>query len=92
MAKPPKYYDRSNEKYFANLDRNLTNYEDIEQACTLRDLQEQGTRAVQKLVNDPDPAWDPVIDQRVGKGGRNSRNYSTETKIPEDYRKKWYED
>tara|TARA_A100001011_G_scaffold317947_1_gene337487 strand:- start:3361 stop:3645 length:285 start_codon:yes stop_codon:yes gene_type:complete len=92
MAKPPKYYDKSNEKYFANLDRNLTNYEDIDQACTLRDLQEQGTRAVQKLVNDPDPAWDPDIDHRVGKGGRNSKNYSTKTTIPEDYRKKWYED
>ena len=91
MAKPPKFYDRNNELYFAALDRNLTNYEDIEQLCTLRDLQEQGTRAVQKLINDPDPAWSPDVDVRHSKGGRNSKDYSTKTQIPEDYRKKWYE-
>lgn len=88
MAKPPKYYGKHNVDYFAYLDSSLTNYEDIDQLCTLRDLQEQGTRAVHKLIDDPDPAWLPDVDQRVSKGGRNSRDYSHETKIPEDYRKK----
>ena len=66
--------------------------DDLDNRCLERDLEEQGMRAVHKLIDDPDPAWLPDVDQRVGKGGRNSKNYSYNSKIPEDYRKKWYED
>ena len=92
MAKYYYKYVKNNEDYFANLDRNLTNYEDIDQACILRDLQEQGTRAVHRLIDDPDPAWLPDSDTSVSKGGRNSKDYTKLGTLPEDYKKKWYED
>ena len=92
MAKYYYKYVKNNEDYFAYLDHHLTHQEGIEQRCLLRDLQEQGTRAVHRLIDDPDPAWMPDVDHRVGKGGRNSKDYTKFGTLPEDYKKKWYED
>jgi hypothetical protein len=77
--------------YFAFIQEHAIS-DDLDNRCLARDLQEQGIRAVHKLIDDPDPAWDTDVDLRVGKGGRNSKDYAYNSKIPEDYRKKWYED
>lgn len=77
--------------YFSWIAENCTS-DDLDNRCLARDLEEQGIKAVHKLIDDPDPAWDPDVDVRHSKGGRNSKDYAYNSKIPEDYRKKWYED
>ena len=73
--------------YFAWINENIVS-DDLDNRVTERDLLEQGIKAVHKLIDDPDPAWSEDIDRSIGQGGRNTKNYSIETKIPEDYRKK----
>tara|TARA_E500000331_G_C17236049_1_gene704847 strand:+ start:635 stop:892 length:258 start_codon:yes stop_codon:yes gene_type:complete len=84
--------NKNTEQYMVFLN-NLNDFcEDIDNRCTMRDLEEQGEKAVSKLINDPDPAWLPDVSKRVTPYGSNTTNYSKHTSIPEDYKKKWYED
>jgi hypothetical protein len=78
-------YTGSSIKYFSWINENLY-IDDIDNRCVERDLKEQGVRAVHKLVDDPDPAWIPDLDKSNKRGGRNCKDYTRKTTIPEDYR------
>jgi len=78
-------YTESSIKHFSWINENLY-IDDIDNRCVERDLKEQGVRAVHKLVDDPDPAWIPDVDKSNNKGGRNCKDYTRKTTIPEDYR------
>lgn len=79
-------YKESQMKYFSWINEN-SYIDDIDNRCVERDLKEQGVRAVHKLVDDPDPAWVPNLDRSNNKkGGRNCKDYTRKTSIPEDYR------